>query len=95
MYQVITIHVYIYNNTSPLGSVNPASLDSVGRLCRVCGVASPVIFRLSDRRDLISKINQVLNMELDLDMDIQSGYPGVICRCATLLNAVFSLEIST
>ena len=84
-----------FSHASPLGSVNPASLDSVGRLCRVCGVASPVIFRLSDRRDLISKINQVLNMELDLDMDIQSGYPGVICRCATLLNAVFSFKVVT
>ena len=43
-------------------------------------VSSPVIFRLSDRRDLITKISQVVKLDIDLDNDITSGYPGVICR---------------
>ena len=63
-----------------IGAVNPATLDSVGRLCRICGVSSPVIFKLNDRRELVSKVNRVLSLELDLDTDIQNGYPGVICR---------------
>ena len=62
------------------GAVNPNTLDLVGRLCRICGVSSPIIFRLNDRRELLSKVNRVLNLELDLESDVQNGYPGVICR---------------
>ncbi len=43
-------------------------------------MSSHIIFRLKDRRELLSKVNRVLNLVLDLESDVQNGYPGVICR---------------
>ena len=44
----LIMNSYHYNelpSSSVLPKVNPATLDSVARLCRICGTPNPVIFR--------------------------------------------------
>ena len=52
------------------GAVNPATLDPVGRLCRVCGSPNAVIFRLKEKKELIFRINKVLNLSIDLEVHL-------------------------
>ena len=33
----------------------------------------------------MTKIHQVLNLDIDLEADVQSGYPGVICRLGKII----------
>ena len=54
------------------GAVNPATLDPVGRLCRVCGSPNAVIFRLKEKKELIFRINKVLNLSIDLEVHCEA-----------------------
>lgn len=77
------------------GAVNPATLDPVGRLCRVCGAPNAVIFRLKEKQELVGRIGRVLNLTIDLEADAAEGYPGVICRkCCNLVETFFHYKKS-
>merc|ERR1719422_2461488 len=77
------------------GAVNPATLDPVGRLCRVCGAPNAVIFRLKEKQELVGRIGRVLNLTIDLEADAAGGYPGVICRkCCNLVETFFHYKKS-
>lgn len=82
-------------NLNSAGAVNPATLDPVGRLCRVCGAPNAVIFRLKEKPELVGRIGRVLNLSIDLEADTASGYPGVICRkCCNLVETFFHYKKS-
>jgi len=77
------------------GAVNPATLDAVARLCRVCGTPNPVIFRLRDRTELISRVETVLGLKIELEEDKAGGFPGVVCRkCCNLVETFFHFQKS-
>merc|ERR1719186_348398 len=61
-------------------AVNPATLDAVGRLCRICASPNAVIFRLKDKLELVERVQSVLNLNIDLEEDEKKSYPGVVCR---------------
>jgi len=83
------------HNLNSAGAVNPETLDTVGRLCRVCGAPNAVIFRLKEKQELIGRINKVLNLTIDLEVDANDGYPGVICRkCCNLVETFFHYKKS-
>ena len=68
------------------GAINPARLDPLARLCRVCGQDSAVIFSLKDKPETVGRVRRILNISLDLEADREAGYPAVICRkCCNLL----------
>ena len=68
------------------GAVNPARLDPIARLCRVCGQESSVIFYLKDKPETVTRVRRILNISLDLEADKEAGYPAVVCRkCCNLL----------
>merc|ERR1719509_36732 len=80
---------------SASGAVNPASLDAVGRLCRVCATPNPVIFRLRDRTELVERLDSVLGLKIDLAEDKAAGFPGVVCRkCCNLVETFFHFQKS-
>ena len=73
-------------NQNMQGALNPARLDPVARLCRVCGQESSVIFSLREKPEMVTRLKRVLNLVLDLQADKEAGYPAVICRkCCNLL----------
>eukprot|EP00092_Neocalanus_flemingeri_P002307 GFUD01002464.1.p1 GENE.GFUD01002464.1~~GFUD01002464.1.p1 ORF type:complete len:950 (+),score=370.39 GFUD01002464.1:155-2851(+) len=82
-------------NLNSAGAVNPATLDPVGRLCRVCGAPNAVIFRLKEKPELVGRIGRVLNLSIDLEADAAGGFPGVICRkCCNLVETFFHYKKS-
>ena len=75
-----------YMNHNMQGALNPARLDPVARLCRVCGQDSSVIFSLREKPEMVTRLKRILNLVLDLEADKEAGYPAVICRkCCNLL----------
>ena len=73
-------------NHNMQGALNPARLDSVARLCRVCGQDSSVIFSLREKPEMVTRLKRILNLVLDLEADKEAGSPAVICRkCCNLL----------
>ena len=68
------IHFEKKKSSYVLGAVNPETLDTVGRLCRVCGAPNAVIFRLKEKQELIGRINKVLNLTIDLEVIRQCLY---------------------
>ena len=48
--------------------MNPATLDAVARLCRICGNPNAVIFRLKDKIELLERVDKVLGLKIDLDV---------------------------
>ena len=68
------------------GALNPATLDPVNRLCRICGQESSVIFSLKGKPEMVTWARRILNINLDLEAEKEAGYPAVICRkCCNLL----------
>ena len=58
-----------YMNHNMQGALNPARLDSVARLCRVCGQESSVIFSLREKPEMVTRLKRILNLVLDLEAD--------------------------
>ena len=68
------------------GALNPATLDPVNRLCRICGQENSVIFSLKGKPEMVTWARRILNINLDLEAEKEAGYPAVICRkCCNLL----------
>merc|ERR1719412_2666856 len=83
------------NNLNTAGAVNPATLDAVARLCRICGNPNAVIFRLKDKIELLERVDKVLGLKIDLDVDEKRTYPGVVCRkCCNLVETFFHYKKS-
>jgi len=71
---------------STTGAVNPATLAPFERLCRVCGIPNNVIFRLTDKPEVIQRLDELLNLSIDLKEDERNEYPSVVCRkCCNLV----------
>lgn len=49
-----------------LGAVNPATLAPFDRLCRVCSVPNNVIFRVQDKPEVLTRLETVLNLKIDV-----------------------------
>ena len=58
-----------YMNHNMQGALNPARLDPVARLCRVCGQDSSVIFSLREKPEMVTRLKRILNLVLDLEAD--------------------------
>lgn len=44
---------------------------------------------------MVTKISQVCNLDIDIDADTQSGYPGVICRkCVNLVETFHNFQLT-
>ena len=57
------------------------------RLCRSCGLISPVGCKLSERQDLLQTLIELTMTGIDLVKDQIEGYPGEICkRCMVSIN---------
>ena len=68
------------------GALNPATLDPINRLCRICGQENSVIFSLKGKPEMVTRARRILNINLDLEAEKEAGYPAVICRkCCNLL----------
>ena len=62
-----------YMNHNMQGALNPARLDPVARLCRVCGQDSSVIFSLREKPEMVTRLKRILNLVLDLEADKEAG----------------------
>merc|ERR1712242_478655 len=81
--------------TSYAGAVNPASLDELGRLCRICGKPNPIIFRLKDKVGLLERVRSVLDLQIDFESDEKLSYPGVVCkRCCSIVESLYNFKKS-
>ena len=53
-----------------LGAVNPATLAPFDRLCRVCSVPNNVIFRVQDKPEVLTRLEAVLNLKIDIKVTV-------------------------
>jgi hypothetical protein len=56
-------------------------------LCRLCAQLSSFCFPLKDKPEILESLRFVLGVEIDLDEDMEKGYPQFVCRkCATVIS---------
>ena len=57
------------------------------RLCRSCGLISPVGCKLADRPEILQTLIELTMTSIDLMKDQMEGYPGEVCkRCMISIN---------
>ena len=76
---------------SPLPAVKrSSSANPQGRLCRLCAKGDFAVFRLERKPDIVVKVEELLDIRLDLEADRKAGHPTDICiQCCNTLQ-VFS-----
>ena len=63
------------------------------RLCRSCGLISPVGCKLADRPEILQTLIELTMISIDIMKDQMEGYPGEVCkRCMISINN-FSKEL--
>jgi len=56
-------------------------------LCRFCAQLSSFCFPLKDKPEILESVRFVLGVDIDLDEDMEKGYPQFVCRkCATVIS---------
>ena len=67
----------------------PSFVKPQGRLCRLCARGDFAVFRLERKPDMVEKVEELLNIRLDLEADRKAGYPTDICiQCCNTLQVL-------
>ena len=72
----------------PMRPVTAAASGPVNTLlCRFCAQLSSFCFPLKDKPEILESLRFVLGVDIDMDDDMEKGYPQFVCRkCATVIS---------